>query len=72
MNGKGIEKDTKKGVVYLKKSADSGNSNAQYCMSFCYENGTGVAPNKELSEKYLKMSADSGNKLALKKIKNMQ
>jgi TPR repeat protein len=51
-------------VKWFKKSADQGNSSAQYNLGNCYYYGDGVKISDKKAVKYYKLSADQGDRYA--------
>ena len=61
-NGYGIQKDTDKGILWLKKSAHNMNSKAQYDLAMIYVLGQNTKINKSLAFSWLDSASDLGNK----------
>jgi TPR repeat protein len=67
-NGKGVEKDEKKGCEYFKKAADDGFVKAYYNVGMCYEYGKGFEYNINEAIKYYEKgyeNSDSKSSYAL-------
>ena len=58
---KGVEIDLEKAFYWYQKSAEAGNSNAQYNLGLCYENGKGVEIDLEKAFYWYQKSAEAGN-----------
>ena len=66
-----IEKDYKKAFEYLKKAAEQGHVDAQYCVGVCYAGGVGVEKNLNKAIEYLKKAADQGSDAAKETLKKL-
>lgn len=64
MEGAKVPKDLKKAFEYYKKSADQGNSDAQYTVGHAYEEGLGVPKDLQKAETYYNAAADQGDENA--------
>lgn len=61
INGKGVEKDLKKGIEFLEASAENGNPNAQYQIAKIYlDSGEGDPVKINAAIKYLENVANKG------------
>ena len=60
-NGKGVEKDEKKGCEYFKKAADDGFVKAYYNVGMCYEYGKGFEYNINEAMKYYEKGNEKGD-----------
>ena len=54
----GVAKDEAAGVVWLRKSAEQGYVNAQFCLGICYLNGDGVAKDYTEAMKWFRKAAE--------------
>lgn len=59
-NGSGVEKDSKQGVEWLKKSAERGLEWAQFDLAVKYFKGENVDANRDESFKWMERSANQG------------
>ncbi len=63
--------DYKKAFEYFTKSAENGNSKAQYNLAAMYENGEGTKENLEEAKKWYKKSAEQGNNDSIEALKEL-
>ncbi len=59
-NGNGVAQDSAKALMWLKKSANQGNANAQFNLGYMYVNGSGVEQDYKEGVKWYRKSADQG------------
>ena len=59
--GRGVKKDTRKAISWLKKSAEKNFAMAQYDLAMCYEKGRGVKQNLFTARDYYLTAAENGN-----------
>lgn len=57
----GIQIDLPKSVIWYKKSAKQGNSDAQFNLGYAYNYGKGVSENYSLAHEWFKKSAEQGD-----------
>ncbi|MGE4490385.1 MAG: tetratricopeptide repeat protein, partial [Kiritimatiellales bacterium] len=63
--GRGIEKNAAQAVYWFRKSAESGNADAQLDLGFCCEKGRGVRKDMQKAVEWYEKSAAQGNLMAL-------
>jgi TPR repeat protein len=62
--GDGVPKDSTKALKWYSKSAEQGNTDAQYGLGLCYWKGDGITKNQESAVKWWRKAADNGNAIA--------
>lgn len=62
--GRGTEKDTRKGTIYLRKAADNGLPAAQYELAGAYDKGIGVETDSAQAYHWYSQAAAGGNRAA--------
>jgi TPR repeat protein len=62
--GKGVKKDYKEAVNWLKKASDQNHPRAQYALGGCYLYGNGVKKSRKNCEYWFRKSAEQGFWLA--------
>ena len=60
LKGKGIKRDLREAVRWIKRSAESGYPKSQYALGLIYTRGLGVKQNKKEALKWYKLSIGSG------------
>jgi TPR repeat protein len=63
-----VKQDRTQAIVWYRRAADQGNSDAQYNLGFLYENGQGVSQDYEQAEHWYRKAADQGNSSAQDKL----
>ena len=66
--GDGVSKDSREAVTWFRRSAENGNSEAQYCLGYAYLNGLGVVKDNKEAEHWYSLANNQGHshaKLAL-------
>jgi TPR repeat protein len=64
--------DVKKAVIWLTKSAESGNSSAMMALASMYMSGYGVPPSAAQAKTWLEKAAAGGNEEAARRLKMMK
>ena len=60
MPGFGVEKNTAEGVQWFRKSAETNNARAMYCLGICYEKGEGVERDLNEAEAWFRKALEAG------------
>ncbi|MQN39338.1 sel1 repeat family protein, partial [Prevotella copri] len=63
-NGRGVAQSYEEAVKWYRKSADQGDSAAQFNLGCCYENGQGVPQCYDEAIKWYRKSAEQGYRRA--------
>lgn len=71
IEGKGVRKEVKTGIQWLRKAAEEDDSTAMLLLGDLYRNGRGVKKNPETALNYYLNAYYNGNKLALSRIKKL-
>ena len=64
LNGRGVARDYKEALKWIKLAAEQGNADAQYALGLMYKDGIGVRRNEILSYRYLKKAVKNGKEEA--------
>ena len=64
--GKGVSRDYAKAVEWYRKSAEQGDTNAQYELGYMYHNGIGVSKDHTKAAEWYSKAAKGGNMRARK------
>ena len=68
--GEGVEQSYEKAVYWWQKSAEQGNSMAQYNLGMCYANGDGVEQSNEKAAYWFRKACENGQQEACEMFKN--
>ena len=60
-NGRGVKQDYKKAIEWYEKSANQGNTKAQFNLGIMYANGQGVIQDKKRAKEYFRKACDGGD-----------
>lgn len=71
IEGKGVKRDVKNGVKWMKMAADAGDAGAMLIMGDLHRNGTGVAKNIKMAVEYYILADENGNKNAAKRLQKL-
>lgn len=64
LSGRGVEKDERQAVYWLRKAAEQDDSHAEFLLGNCYLSGTGVEENRLEGVRWLHRAAKQGNRTA--------
>ena len=70
--GKGVKKDTLKGIEWTRKAAEQGDMLSQYTLGRHYLSGNGVPKDKAEAINWLRKAADQGSPLAKEWLKKAE
>ena len=70
-HGYGVSKDYAEAVKAYMKSAEKGNSEAQYNLGLAYKTGKAIAKDKAGERKWFQKAADQGHYSAKKELREM-
>ena len=70
--GNGVQEDCNTASKWFRKSAEAGNTDAQFMLGVMYITGEGVKENSAKGLNWLQLSAQQGNKEALQSLDMMQ
>jgi TPR repeat protein len=65
LNGQGVHQDNAQAMIWFRKAADAGNSDAMYNVGVGYEKGEGVAQDYGEAMRWFQKAADGGNAQAM-------
>ncbi len=71
IEGKGVKRDVKNGVKWMKMAAEEGDAGAMLIMGDLYRNGTGVPHDMEKAVEYYILADENGNKTAAKRLNKL-
>lgn len=71
IEGKGVKRDVKNGVKWMKMAAEAGDAGAMLIMGDLYRNGTGVPHDMEKAVEYYILADENGNKTAAKRLNKL-
>jgi len=73
LSGKGVERDTVKGVELITKAAERGNNFAQFQLGMIYQGGhSGIETNLLQAKRWLAKAAEQGNNDATKELSKLE
>ena len=70
-NGQGVPKCWEEAVLWYRRSAKTGNDNAQLNLGLCYRDGEGVKRSGRWARYWLSRSARAGNDAAIENLAEM-